>query len=931
MTSKKYHLLFLVVLIGILVQGLFAQDDNTYINKSSDSVVFPRTINSDSIITDSINDIIIDSVSNQSDSTLLQKETNAIDAPIDFSAKDSIVMTMDGRSLIHLIGEASVGYKDLNIDGEYLEVDTDSSTVFATYGLDSLNVEYGYPLFKDGDTSYEMKKARYNFKTKKMFVNNVITQQGEGFLTAGETKKMPNDDMYMRNGRYSTCDEHDHQHFYLQLTKAKVQPGKRVITGPAYLVVEDVPLPIALPFGFFPFSSDYSSGVIMPTYGDELSRGFSLRDGGYYFAFNDYVDLAVTGEIFTKGSWGLDARSSYRKRYKFNGNFQASYRVTKTGEDKRDPDYKKQTDMMIKWSHSQDAKANPFNSFSANVNFSTSSYSRNDISSIYSNDYTQNTKSSSINYSLRPPNSPFSFNMNASINQVSRDTTIGITFPNMTISMRDVYPFRRKEIVGSLKWYENIRLSYSGALSNSITAKENEIFKKNIIKDWRNAMQHNIPISASFNLFKNISITASVNYNERWYTSAINKEYDYSKRQTVAVDTTYSFYRIYDYSASISANTKLYGMYKPWGGFGEWAKKTQIRHVLSPSVTFTGAPDFGDSRYGFWQKLNYIDSDGNVEETYYSPYEHNIYGVPSRGKRGNLSFSVDNNIEMKVPIADTDSTKKISLIDQFKFSSGYNFLADSLNWNNINANLRIKFGSAYTLSLQGQFDVYLYDTKGRPINKLRIANGKGLGRLRSTGTSFSYSINNSTIKNLFSKNKEKDIITSATEGDSSLSDIEQDNAIAAEDAVDAAKRTSLRQAKNVDTNYDDDGYYISSIPWNLNLSYSLSVGYDLRNFNSEKREYPYTTTQSLGISGNITPAKNWNFSFNTNYDFDAKKFVTMQCSISRQMHCWQMSASIIPLGPYQSYTFTIAVSSSLLRDIKYTQSSNYRDSKYWGE
>lgn len=932
MIEKKYHCWALLLLINLLIAegGVFAQHgmegvnplSNVSLNLPADSVY----LESDSLLipSDSLT-LTLDSI--PSDSVMPQKKSNAIDAPVIYSSKDSMVMVMDGHNMIYLYGDASVQYQEMNLDAEYIEVDADSSIVYSSFGVDSIGSEFGFPVFKDGDTSYEMRKARYNFKTKKMFITDVITRQGEGLVTAGETKKMTNDDMFMVDGRYTTCDD-PHPHFYLQLTKAKVQPGKRIVTGPAYLVVEDVPLPIAIPFGFFPFKSDYSSGVLMPTYGDEMTRGFSLRDGGYYFAFNDYVDLALTGEVFTKGSWGVNARSSYRKRYKFSGNLETNYRVTVT-ELPNSTEKIKDKDFMIRWAHSQDAKANPFSTFSASVDFSTSSYSRNDVTSIYSNRYTDNVKRSAVNYGYRPPNSPFSFNMNASINQATRDTTLSITFPNLTISMRDIYPFRRKDMVGTPKWYENIRLSYNGSLSNSISGKEYDVLHKNVIKDWKNGMQHNIPISLTFNVLKSIAVTASVNYKERWYTSSIEQVHDPISNRTIPVDTTYGFYRLYDYSVNLQANTKLYGMYKPWRLFGEWTKRTQIRHVMTPSVSFSGAPDFGDEKYGYYRKINYLGSDGTIEEDYYSPFSHHIYGLPSRGRTGNLGFSLDNNLEMKIPMADSDSTRKISLVDQLRLSSGYNFLADSLNWNNIRANLRLKFGSVYTLSLQGEFDVYLYNEKGRRMNKTRLSAGKGLGRLISTGTTFSYSINNSTLQKLFFRKKtetSQDETPVDTEGE-----IEQADAIAVEDAVDRGHRPSLRRTDKQEDNYDSDGYYDSSIPWNINFSYSLSVGYDRSNFDKVKREYPYAITQALGVGGSITPTKGWTFNFNTNFDFEVKKFVTMQCSITRQMHCWQMSASVIPIGPYQSYHFTIAVSSSLLQDLKYNQSSSYRDAKKWGE
>ena len=872
--------------------------------------------------------VVSDSAAIATDS--VPKKSNAIDAPVQYAAKDSMVMTMDGRNMIYLYGEGSVKYKNLDLTGHYVQVDADSSIIFSTFGLDSIGAEFGYPVFKEGETQYEMKKARYNFKTKKMFITEVITQQGEGFIVASQTKKMANDDLYMCDGKYTTCDDHEHPHFYLHLTRAKVRPGKSIVTGPAYLVVEDVPLPVAIPFGFFPFTSEYSSGIIMPSYGDEMRRGFSLREGGYYFAFNDYVDLALTGELYTKGSWGLSARSSYRKRYKFSGNFQSNYLVTILG-DKGDKDYSKTKDFRLAWTHSQDPKANPFSTFSASVNFSTSSYDRNDINSIYTNQYTQNTKSSTINYNYKPPNSPFTFNMNASVNQVSRDTMVSLTLPNLSVSMTDIYPFRRKEQVGSPKWYEKIYLRYSGTMSNSINTKEYLLFKQNIYRDWKNGIKHDIPVKASFTLLKYITIAPSVDYSERWYTSKIDRYYDTSARRDLPADTIYGFYRIYNYSASLGLNTKLYLMSKPWRLFGAWTQKALIRHVLTPSISFNGAPDFGDKKYGYYKELHYInEANGALESLIYSPYSHNIYGVPGRGKSGTMSFSLDNNIEMKLPVAGTDSTRKISLIDQLRLGMSYNFLADSMRWSDLNASLRLKFGK-YSLSLQGTFDTYTYSAEGRRINVPRWEAGKGIGRLRSTGTSFSYSLNTESIKKLLGSLG----IGGKTEADnppkSEGSEAEQEKSDEEANAPpDNQPRASLRGPKKTEGNFDADGYSVINIPWSLNFSYNWNIGYDMGKFDKVKREYPYKVTQAASISGNISPTKAWSFNFNANYDFDSKKFVTMVCSITRLMHCWTMSASVIPVGPYQSYNFTIAVNSSMLSDLKYTQNSNFRDMMNWG-
>lgn len=881
-----------------------------------------------------LEEIVPDSVSIlPSDSTAVAANdsirSNAIDAPIQYTA-DTIIMKMDGRNLLYLLGKGNVTYKSQNLTGEYIEVEADSSIVYATYGIDSIGNEFGYPVFKDGETQYEMKKVRYNFKTEKMYITDVITKQGESYVTATKTKKMPNDDLFMRDGRLTTCDEPE-PHYYFHMTKVKVKPGKSIAFGPAYLVIEDVPLPVALPFGYFPFTHDYSSGIIMPTYGDEMTRGFSLREGGYYFAFNDYVDLAVTGEIYTKGSWGLNTRSTYRKRYKFSGNFNAGYLVTILG-DKGANDYSKTKDFKVNWSHSQDAKANPFSTLSASVNFSTSSYDRNELSSIYSNQYSQNTKASSINYSYRPPNSPFSFSANASINQVSRDTSISITFPNLTVNMRDIYPFKRKEQVGSPRWYENIKIRYTGLLMNSVTSKEYNLFEKNIIKDWRNGIKHDIPVSASFNLMKYITISPSVNYTETWYSSRVEKWYDYTKRNVVTGDTIYGFNRTYNYNANVSLLTKLYGMYKPWGIWGIFGKKVskaQIRHVLTPSVNFSGSPDFSDKKYGFYKDLIYYDKNGQLDTLTYSPYESHLWGAPGRGRTGSVNFSLDNNLEIKVPVGEADSTKKISLIDNLRLGMSYNFLADSMNWSDLSVNLRLKFTQSLNFNIQAQFDTYTYNEQGTRINVPRWKAGKGIGRLRSTGWSFSYSINNSMIKNLFKKGEtDNDAIDSNLPPEAESSDLEnmEDNSV-------EQTHTSLRKSKVQDVNRDENGYLLTDIAWNLSFNYSLSVGYDMarEKFNTVTREYPYRFNQTLDFSGNINPTKAWGLTFSASYDFDYKKFSNFFMTVTRQMHCWSMSASIRPIGPYQSYNFSIAVNSSILKDLKYTQSSNSRDAMNWGE
>ena len=631
------------------------------------------------------------------------KKKEPLDAPVIYEASDSIVFTKEGYA--HLYGEGKVNYQNIELTSAVITMNMDSSTVYATGVTDTAGVETGSPIFKDGETPYESKIMRYNFKTKKGFINSIVTQQGEGYVTSEEGKKGANDEIYMRHGKYTTCDNHEHPHFYLKLSMAKVRPKKNVVFGPAQLVVEDVPLPIAVPFGFFPFNSSYSSGFIMPTYGDEMNRGFYLRDGGYYFAISDQMDLKVLGEIFTKGSWGLSAASNYNKRYKFSGSFNASYLVTKTGE-KNMPDYSVSKDFRIQWSHRQDAKANPNSSFSASVNFATSSYDRSSLSSLYNpQQYSQNTKASSVSYSRNFPEIGLNISGAFNITQNTRDSSLSMTLPDVNISLNRIYPFKRKKSAGDERWYEKISLQYTGSITNSISTKDNLLFKTPLTQ-WENGMQHKIPVSATFNLFKYINIVPSFNYTERWYLRKVKQSYDASptSRDHVKRDTINGFNRLYDYNLSLQMNTKLYGMYKP---LFMKSKELQIRHVFTPTVSYTYTPDFGKSRYGYYDTYTYTDEDGEVRTVEYSPYEGAVYGYPGKNMSQNISFSIDNNIEMKMK-SDKDTTgyKKISLIDQLGASLSYDVA--NKRWSDLSMNLRLKLTKSYTFNMNASFATYAY-------------------------------------------------------------------------------------------------------------------------------------------------------------------------------------------------------------------------------
>lgn len=849
------------------------------------------------------------------------REKADLDAPVNLESTDSVVMI--GRNLVFLYGDAQVTYGDLKLDAAEVKLDMQTSDVYAMGRADSTGTVTGTPVFEEKGTPYESETMSYNFKSKKGYITNVVTQQGEGYITGGRAKKNDDDSFFFEDGKYSTCDNHEHPHFYLQLTRSKLKPGKNVVTGPAYMVLAGLPLPLAVPFGYFPFSDSYASGVIVPTFGDDYNRGFYLSNGGYYFAINDNIDLALTGEIYTKGSWGLNAQSTYNKRYKYSGNFSVNYLTTITG-DKGQSDYSKATNFQVRWSHSQDSKANPNMTLSASVNFTTSGYTRNDLNSYYSSGFTENTKSSTVNMTYKIPNSKWSVSSTMNVSQRTQDSTLTVSFPNFTVTMSQVYPFKRKRAVGDEKWYEKIRMSYSGQFQNSLTAKQDVFFKKSLIKDWRNGMKHNIPISATFNVLKYVNVTPSITLNDRMYTSKVRRQWDPNASAEVC-DTTYSFYNVWDFNASMSMDTKIYGFFQPLPFLGDKVK--MIRHVITPTVSFNAAPDFSSPFFGYYGNYQYTNAAGEVVNRKYSMFPNSLYGVPGQGKQGSVSVSIANNLEMKVK-SDNDSIgeKKISLIENFTVSQSYNFAADSLNWSNINTSLLLRLTKGFNLNLSATWDVYTYqlNSAGNPVrvNIPRWKAGKGLGKLSSTGTSFSYTFNNDTFKNLFGGGDKK-------KGDTKKGADNED-----EDEEDGEFGDSERRPRGIRRQEDDDkvqmgagGYMQWSVPWSLTFNYSVNYGYGT--FNKQKMEYNGRITQNLSFSGNIRPTTNWNFSFSASYNFDTHKLAYMNCNISRDLHCFTMSASVIPVGPYKSFNFHISVKSSLLSDLKYDKRSSSSTGVRW--
>ena len=861
-----------------------------------------------------------------------RQRKNGIDAPVEYTAQDS--MTYEATTgTAHLYGAATVKYENMDLKSDHIFMNMDSNLVHATSSSDSLGHINGTPVFRMGSDTYESDTMSFNFKTKKGLISSVYTEQDEGFLTSELAKRGANGEMFLQHGKYTTCDQ-EHPDFYLALSRAKVRPGKDVVFGPAYLVVCDVPLPFAIPYGFFPFTKSYSSGFIMPTYGDETSRGFYLRDGGYYFAISDKMDLKLLGEIYTKGSWGISAASNYRKRYKYNGSVYVNYQNTVTG-DKNMPDYLKTTSFKVQWSHRQDSKANPFSTLSASVNFATSNFETNNLTSMYNPQaMTQSTRTSSVSWSTTFSSIGMTLSSTFNLVQNMRDSSLSITLPDLNISIARFYPFKRKKMAGEERWYEKISVGYTGQLSNSINAPESEILHKSLVKDWNNGMQHQIPISANFTLFDVINLNPQFNFTDRMYTRRVMKSWDQAAQAEVN-DTTNGFYNVYNWGLSLSASTKLYGFLVPNRKiFGD--KVQAIRHVLTPTISFNYSPDFSTERYGYYESYLKTDADGNVSLVEYSPYTGALYGVPGKGKTGSVSFDLSNNLEMKVR-SDDDSTgfKKISLIDEFRTSMSYNFAADVRPWSDLTTSLRLKLTKSYTLNLNTTFASYVYeaDSVGATprISEHQTYWGKGKwGRLQSISQNFNYTLDNKKVSDFF-KWLRGEKVEKKDRDDKRKDDYEDENEI--ETNIDRdmeAGKNGARKENAGMAETDEDGYMAFNIPWSLVFGYGISVRENTSGtFNYNTMRYPYKITQTLNVTGNIRISDGWNINFSSGYDFDNKKISMTTASLSRDLHCFNMSCSVV-LAPYTSYNFSFRCNAATLTDaLKYDKRSSYSNAVQW--
>lgn len=860
--------------------------------------------------------------------SMMRARSNGIDAPVKYSAEDSLVYDAESGTA-YLYGNSKVDYENMKLTSDKVHMNLDKSTVRATGTIDSTAEGgiKGKPVFTMGKDEYKSDTMAFNFKSKKGLIKGIYTEQQDGFLSGEVGKRDSTGSVYLQHGRYTTCDK-PHPDFYIALSRAKVRPGKDVVFGPAYLVVADVPLPLAIPYGFFPFSKKYSSGFIMPSYGDESDRGFYLRDGGYYFAISDKWDLKLLGEIYTKGSWGVSAASNYRKRYRYSGSFLFSYQDSKTG-DKGLPDFAEQESFKIQWNHRQDPKANPYSSLAASVNFATSNYERNNLNSMYNpQTLTQSTRTSSVSWSTGFSSIGLSLSATTNLAQDMRTSSIQITLPDLNISLSRFYPFKRKHLVGKERWYEKISMSYTGQLANSISTKEDKLLHSNLIKDWKNAFQHTIPVQANFTLFNYINVTPSFNFTDRMYSKKVTRGWDNTLQKEVVRDTIYGFHNVYNWSMNVGASTKLYGFWVPNRKlFGD--KIQAIRHVITPQVSFSYSPNFGARRYGYYDSYQYTDASGNVKLVEYSPYQDELYSVPGKYKTEMISWDVSNNIEMKIK-SDKDTTgyKKISIIDELGASMSYNAAADYHRWSDLSMRLRLKWWKNYTFSLNAQFATYAYelDANGKPYVGNHTEWGYGrLPRFQGMSQNFSFTLNPEKLKKWFGRKDDKDDDKVSVDSDGPDTNIESNM----DDDLEKGKYAAKKKRGNI-AETDDDGYMSFNMPWSLTIGYGITMRENTAGrFNTKTMRYPYKFTQTLNFSGNIRISDGWNINFSSGYDFENHAMSMTTASLSRDLHCFNMSASVV-LAPYTSYNFTFRCNAATLTDaLKYDKRSGITNAVQW--
>ncbi|RLD96010.1 MAG: LPS-assembly protein LptD [Bacteroidetes bacterium] len=829
-----------------------------------------------------------------------------IEAIVKYGATDSLIFALD-RGGVELYGDAHIEYEDITLDAAYIRYEIDLNLVLANGLPDSTGTISGTPVFKDAGNSFESKRLQYNFKTQKGYIEEVVTQQEGGFLHAEQTKKQSNGHVHLKDGKYTTCDA-EHPHFYIAITKGISMPGDKIISGPAYIVLADVPLPIGLPFGFFPNSQTKTSGILIPKYGEEQRRGFYLKEGGYYFAMNDYMDLRVTGDIYSNGTWGVRLGSNYKVNYRFNGNLNVRYFKNISGFKDVEDSYSVSRDYAIGWSHGQDSRANPNSSFRASVNLSSSSYDQNHSNNI--NNALRSTKQSSVSYTKSFPNSPF--NLSTSLNHIQNSSTgaVNMTLPKISFNMSRITPFKRKSAIGPKRFYEDIQFSYTSLMENRINTTDTLLFTSSVWDDMKNGFKHNIPLSLSIRPFKktpmlqSFAITPSMNYNGVLYSKQTYKEVRYDEDGASYIHeeliSKMSYAQSFFPSIGSGLAPKVYGMYT----FKGKGRMEQIRHVMTPTASFSYVPDMSAIQADYYRDL--VDPETGDTVASYSIYEDQIYGTPtSRGASGSLNLSLRNNIEAKMrsKVDSIDELQMVKILDNLSFNTSLNlFHKDTLTpaWNPITftGSTRI-FKEKLNLSFRGSMDPFGYDTV-RNLNRTAETWYSQTGKpLRLTSASMSAGFNL----------KSKKETTGSKAGQEDMDQQSQLN---------NQNMTSDDPLGSYDPNLEEYyGDYVDfDIPWSLRVDYSFSY--------TKPRE-DVRIIQTLRASGDFSLSPNWKIGFNTGYDLDKKQFTTTNLSIYRDLHCWEMRVSVVPFGNYKSYNFQINAKSSILKDLKYNKRKNWQD------
>ena len=844
-----------------------------------------------------------DSTSRADSLSLLEK--SSLTRPAFSGAKDSIRQDFsNGQRKMYYWGEVEVSYENIKLKADYMEYDMATGTVYARGTYDSLSREWkGQPEMTQGKQTFSMEEIRYNFNTRKARITNMITREDDGILHGKNIKMMPDRSINITKGKYTVCDL-EHPHYYLKLSSAKVvtKPSQKTVFGPAHLVVEDVDLPIGIPFGFIPKRPDRATGLLMPSFGEENARGFYLRDAGMYFVLGDYFDMSLTGDYYTLGSWAANLNSRYMVKYKFNGNLAINYSVDQTGE-KGSTDFFQSKNFGVRWSHSQDSKAHPGTSFSASVNFSSPSNSRYNSHSV--SEALQNQISSSISYS-KNWNGKFNLSVNALHSQNSRDSSYSFTLPNITFSVSTFYPFKIKNRVGKERIYEKFALGYNTSLQNKINFKASEFGEPGFLDKFQNGMTHNFSIKLpDFTLLKYLNVAPSVSYGMNWF---FRKSEAYFDRETNSVKMEMGkqfghFGTTHNYSGSVSMSTRLYGMYD----FGKFHKVQAVRHVISPSVSMSFSPEKGKAFNG-WRTLNYVDTLG-VQKSYdYNIYQGQINSAPGKGKSATMSLSIGNNLEAKVrDMKDTTGTgtKKVKILDQLNLTTGYNFLADSLKMNNVGVSMSTSVFGKLGINGNMNFDPYAIDGKGNRINRYNILETGVPLRLTNVSGSLSYSLSGKgTVKgNDGSK---------SGGGDSG-------------NAADYYRRIYYHP---ITGEYIPGGwlYYTNpNVPWSVNFNYNFSMNRTYEFINDQLRKND-NYTQTLGVQGNIQLTPKMSVQAQSGWDFTAMKMTTTQFSFRYDLHCFNISVSWVPSGMYQSYSFLISANAAALADLlRFKKSTSYWD------